>query len=305
MINGKFPERSNMAKDYYEVLGINKNASADEIKRAYRKLALQYHPDRNKTSEAGVKFKEINQAYEVLSDTQKRQTYDQFGTAAFENGGASPFGGQDPFGGASTGKYGPFSYTYTNNANGANFDFGGFSDPFDIFEQFFGGGNPFSGRVRRPVYSLSISFMDAVKGAEKEVMIDGKKQSIKIPAGVDNGSRIRFDAYDLLIEVTQDKRFHREGVDIITEEEISFTKAILGAEISVDTIDGPVKIRIPEGSQPDTLIRLSGRGVPNIRRRGRGDQYVRIKVHIPKNVSRRQRELLEEFDKEEHGKSWF
>jgi DnaJ-class molecular chaperone len=169
-----------MAKDYYASLGVSKTATADEIKRAYRKLALEYHPDRNKTKEADGKFKEVTQAYEVLSDQQKRQTYDQFGAAAFEGGGQGPFGGNQggPFG-QQTGRYGPFTYTYSTGGDGANADYGGFSDPFDIFEQFFGGGSPFGGRQRRSVYSLSIPFMDAVKGVEKEVTIEGKKAENK------------------------------------------------------------------------------------------------------------------------------
>ena len=294
-----------MAKDYYETLGVAKGATADEIKKAYRKLALEFHPDRNKSKEADAKFKEITQAYEVLGDEQKRQTYDQFGAAAFEQGGAAYGGGGNPFGGQQQGRYGPFTYTYqTGGGNGADFDFGGFSDPFDIFEQFFGGG--FAGRQRRPVYSLTIPFMDAVKGTEKEVTIDSKRQKIKIPAGVDSGSRIRFDSYDVVVDVTPDKRFHREGLDIVTEKPISFSQAVIGFESDVETIDGPVKIRIPAGTQPDTLIRLSGRGVPNVRGRGRGDHYVRIKLQVPKTLTKRQRELLEEFDKESgHKKGWF
>src|SRR3989344_9477542 len=171
--------------DYYQTLGVSKSASADEIKRAYRKLALQYHPDRNKSKEAEVKFKEVTKAYEILSDPQKRQTYGQFGSAAFESGYAGqggPFGGQNPFGGQRAGQYGPFSYTYTTGGGGQDFDFGGFSDPFEIFEQFFGSGgaSPFGNRQRRPAYSLTISFDDAVHGAEKNVQIDGKSQRIKI-----------------------------------------------------------------------------------------------------------------------------
>src|SRR5581483_8032412 len=129
----------NSKQDYYHVLGITKNASAEEIKKAYRKLALQYHPDKNSSKEAAEKFKEVTNAYEVLSDPQKRQTYDQFGSAAFEQGGAS----SGPFGQGGAGGYGPFTYTYSSN--GAGFDFGGFADPFDIFEQFFGG-SPFGAR---------------------------------------------------------------------------------------------------------------------------------------------------------------
>jgi molecular chaperone DnaJ len=298
-----------MAKDYYEQLGVSKTATPDEIKKAYRKLALQYHPDRNKEKDATVKFKEVTQAYEVLSDPQKRQTYDQYGAAAFEQGGfggaGGPFGGG--FGGQQTGRYGPFTYTYTNGNNGGfDFDMGGFSDPFDIFEQFFGGaGSPFGSRQRRAVYSLTISFMDAVKGAQKEVTIEGKKQTIKIPAGVDSGSRIRFEKYDIVVEVVPDKRFHREGQNIVTEKEVSFAKAALGTELSVETIDGPVTIRVPAGTQPDALIRLSGRGVPSVRGGSKGDHYVQIKVTVPKSLNKKQKELLEELDKESGKKGWF
>jgi molecular chaperone DnaJ len=159
-------------KDYYQVLGVNKSASEAEIKKAYRKLALQYHPDRNKgNKESEAKFKEVTKAYEVLSDPQKKQAYDQYGHAAFEQGaGQGPFGAGGPFGGQGGGQYGPFTYTYTSNGGqGGGFDFGGFSDPFEIFEQFFGGGNPFGRQQRRPIYSLRIDFMDAVKGITKKI----------------------------------------------------------------------------------------------------------------------------------------
>lgn len=291
------------SNDYYEMLGVSKTATADEIKKAYRKLALQYHPDRNKTKEGEEKFKEITKAYEVLSDPQKRQTYDQFGAAAFEQGG---MGGGGPFGGAQggQGQYGPFTYSYSTGGQG--FDFGGFSDPFDIFEQFFGGASPFGQqRQRRPLYSITISFMDAVKGVEKEVTIDGKKQKIKIPAGVDNGSRIRFGDFDLLIEVAPDPTFQREGADVIVTKEISFPQAVLGDQVQVDTVEGPVTIRIPAGTQPESLIRLRGKGIQRLRGSGKGDEYVRIKITIPKTVTKRQKELLEEFTKESGKKGWF
>lgn len=296
------------SSDYYQILGISKNATEAEIKRAYRKLALQYHPDRNKGKEAEEKFKEVNKAYEVLSDTQKRQTYDQFGAAAFEQGGPSgqgPFGAGGPFGGFS-GQQGPFTYTYsTSGGNPQGFDFGGgFSDPFEIFEQFFGGASPFGRAQRRSTYSLAISFMEAVKGATKRVQLEGKTQTIKIPAGVDNGSRIRFGDYDVVIDVTPDRKFKRQGYDIISEQEISFPQAVLGDTIEVQTVQGLVKIRVPSGTQPETLIRLRGKGVKIVRGFGYGDHYVRIKVTIPKNLSGRQKELLEEFDdSKKHG--WF
>ncbi len=284
------------AKDYYQILSVSKNATPEEIKKAYRRLALQYHPDRNKTKEAEVKFKEVTQAYEVLSDPQKKQTYDQFGSSAFEQGA-----GQGPFGGGYTGRYGPFSYSYTTSGGPEGFDFGGFSDPFEIFEQFFGG----AARQRRPVYSLTIDFMEAVHGTEKKVTINGKSQTIKIPAGVDDGSRIRFGEYDVVIEIRSDQRFRREGYDIITQEEISFAKAALGDTITVETIDGPVKVRVPSGTQPDTLIRLRVKGVPHLRGSGRGDHYVRIKVIVPKSLSGKQKQLLEEFEQEGTKKGWF
>lgn len=296
-----------MNKDYYDILGVSKQASLDEIKRAYRKLALQYHPDRNKGKEAEEKFKEVTKVYEVLSDTQKRQQYDQFGAAAFEQGAAAggPFGGEGgPFGQARSGQYGPFSYTYTTNGGGADFDMGGFSDPFEIFEQFFGG-TRYSGRQRRQVYALSIDFMEAVSGVEKKISINGKAQTIKIPAGVDEGSRIRFNDYDVVIEVRPDRRFRREGFDIVTDKEISFSQASLGAEVPVETVWGEVKFRVPAGTQAGSLIRLREKGVPNVRGGGRGDHYIRINIVIPKNLTSRQKQLLEEFEAAGKKKGWF
>ncbi len=292
-----------MANDYYQILGVSKTASADEIKKAYRKMALQYHPDRNKGKEAEGKFKEVTKAYEVLSDTSKRQTYDQFGTAAFEQGGPSGQGAGGPFGGFG-GQQGPFTYSYSNGG-AQGFDFGGeFSDPFDIFEQFFGGGNPFGRQQRRSTYSLNISFLEAVKGVTKKVQLEGKTQTIKIPAGVDDNSRIRFGEYDVVIDVTPDKKFKRQGYDIVTEEEISFPQAVLGGTLEVKTIEDVVKIKIPSGTQAETLIRLRGKGIKMLRGSGHGDHYVRIKVIIPRNISAHQKELLKEFDdSKKHG--WF
>lgn len=303
------------SNDYYQILGVTKSATADEVKRAYRRLALQYHPDRNKTKEALEKFKEVTKAYEVLGDAQKRQTYDQFGAAAFAQGsggqpGGGPFGGGGgqqggPFGGAQGGQYGPFTYTYSTGGNQG--DFGGFADPFEIFEQFFGGGgSPFGTRQRRAVYSITISFDDAVHGAEKQVSIDGKTQKVKIPAGVDSGSRIRFGEYDVVVDVMPSSKFQREGSDIVSEQELSFSEASLGTEINIETIHGPVKLRIPSGTQPETLFRLRGKGVPRIKSSSNGDHYVRIKIHVPKTLTKRQRELLQEFEDEgKQRKSWF
>ena len=289
-----------MAKDYYQILGVTKQASETEIKKAYRKLALQYHPDRNKgDKELEKKFKEVTKAYEVLSDPQKKQTYDQFGEAAFEQ----PFGGaQGPFGGFGQ-QGGPFTYTYSTGGQGG-FDFGGFSDPFEIFEQFFGGASPFGRTQRRQTYSLTLSFMEAVKGVTKKVNLGGNTQTIKIPSGVDDGSRIRFGEADIVIEVIPDKKFRREGYDIVSELELSFPQAALGDEIEVETVEGKVKIRIPQGTQPETLIRLRGKGVKMLRGTGHGDHYVRIKITIPKNLTGRQKELLKEFEGQKKS-GWF
>jgi len=301
-----------MAKDFYEILGVPKTASEAEIKRAYRKSALQWHPDRNKDPSANEKFKEINKAYEVLSDPKKKEAYDQFGEAAFAPGAG--FGAQGPRG-TQTGRYGPFTYTYTtyggdNQGAGGfeGFDFGGFSDPFEIFEQFFGGASPFGRRSTRahPVYRLTVDFMEAVKGVEKTVEIEGERHKIKLPAGVDNGTRIRFNDYDVVIEVAPDSRFRREDYDLITEIEISVTQAALGSVIAVPTIDGLLNLKIQPGTQPGTLIRLRGKGVPHIRGGGRGDEYVRVKVTVPEKLTGKQKELLEEFEEEGRAKKgWF
>ncbi len=289
------------SRDYYEILGVSKSASAAELKTAYRKQALEWHPDRNKTPEADKKFKEINEAYEVLSDPQKKQTYDQYGHSAFQQGGfGSAAGGQGPFGGAS--RQGPFSYSYSTGG-GQGFDPSdfGFSDPFDIFEQFFGGGaSPFGRRrqQQKPVYSLQIEFMEAVKGVSKEVDINGKRKTIKIPAGVDEGMRIRFDDFDLLVSVRKHDKFRREGNDIYIDMPISFANAALGTVVEVATVDGPVKLKIKPGVQPNTLMRLRGQGVPEVRGGGRGDQYVNLVITVPTHLSRRQKEMLEQLRNE-------
>ncbi len=287
-----------MAKDYYQILGVSQNASADDIKKAYRKLALEYHPDRNKSKESAEKFKEISNAYEVLSNPEKRKAYDQFGSAAFEGGGPQAGGAGNSY------RQGPYTYRYENpqgfegfSSQGGQWDAGGFSDPFDIFEQFFGGASPYGHTPpkRRPSYSLTIPFMDAVKGTVTTVTINGKTEKIKIPAGVTTGSRIRFGSYDVVITVLPDAYFTREGDDIYTDERITFKQAILGDMIQVRTLDGMVKLRVPEGTQPNTLMRLSGRGVSHLRGRGRGDHFVRIRITIPHNLTPKQKELIEKF----------
>lgn len=274
-------------RDFYDILGVSKNASSEEIKKAYRKQALLWHPDRNKSTEASEKFKEINEAYEVLGNPQKKQTYDQFGHAAFNQGGGVGYSG------------GPFTYSYTTyggeSGQGSPFEGFDFSDPFEIFEQFFGGGSPFRQAARKPRYGLSLTFQEAVKGVEKEVSIEGRRKKIKIPAGVDEGSRIEFNDFYITIDIKPDKTFQREGNDILVNQEIPLTIAILGGIIEVPTIDGNLKLRVRPGTQSGTMVRLAGRGVKKLHGYGHGDQYVRLLVKIPEKLTRKQKEILEEF----------
>ncbi|KIL75365.1 Chaperone protein DnaJ [Bacillus badius] len=341
-------------RDYYEVLGVEKDASKEEIKKAYRKLSKKYHPDINKEAGADEKFKEIKEAYEVLSDDQKKAQYDRFGHTDPNQG----FGGQD-FGG-----------------------FGGFED---IFSTFFGGGrrrDPNAPRQGADLqYTMTISFEDAVFGKETDIQIpkeetcdtcqgtgakpgttpetcshchgtgelnveqntpfgrivnrrscpychgtgslikdkcatcggDGavtknKKIHVKIPAGIDDGQQLRVagqgeaginggPAGDLFIvfRVLPHELFEREGDDIYCEIPITFVQSALGDEIEVPTIHGKVKLKVPAGTQTDTKFRLRGKGVPNVRGYGTGDQHIRVKVITPTKLTEKQKHLLREF----------
>lgn len=284
-----------MKQDFYELLGISKSASKEEIKSAYRKMALKYHPDRNHEPGAEDKFKEINEAYEVLSNDQKKSAYDQFGHAAFDpSSGAGGFGGH-----RYTDQSGPFTYTWSSSGGqpgGIDFDFGGFSNPFDIFEQFFGG-NVGGGRSRQhqiPTYKIQISFLDAAKGVEKEVDLNGHRKKIKIPAGVDDGQRIRFTDFILYIDVLPDTVFKREGNDVYVNVDISLTQAILGDNIQVPTLEGSLEIRVKPGTQPNTLVRLRGHGIRDVNGFGQGDLYIRLNLNIPTRLTSRQKELIKE-----------
>lgn len=343
-------------RDYYEVLGVNRSASEEDIKKAYRKLAMKYHPDRNPGDKlAEERFKEASEAYQALSDAERRAQYDRFGHAAFEQTGG--FGGFD-------------------------FASAGFEDIFsDIFGDFLGAGRGRSRtRARRGDdlrYDLTVSFEEAVFGTEKVISVprlaaceacngkgtkDGvpratcpacrgtgqvryqqgfftiaktcgqcngqgsvikdpcrvcagtgvtqKTQSlnIKIPAGVDTGSRLKLrgegepgrnggppgDLY-VITEVREHPLFSRHENDIICEIPISFSQAALGAEIDAPTLEGKMKLKIPAGTQSGHVFRLKGKGVHNLRGSGRGDELVRIIVETPRKLTTRQRELLEEF----------
>ncbi|MDH5750857.1 MAG: molecular chaperone DnaJ [Deltaproteobacteria bacterium] len=363
-----------MAKrDYYEILGVGRQASGDEIKKAYRKLALKYHPDRNpEDKEAGVKFREASEAYAVLSDQQKRAQYDRFGHVEGMGEGMEGFGG---FQGG---------------------DFGGFGDIFgDIFSEFFGGaqrGGPRKAGAMRGAdlqYNMEISFEEAAFGHTTEISFPrmescgqcgglGAKSSkdievcptchgtgqqrmqqgffsvattcnrcrgagkvvrtpcpkcngegrqrvthrlrVNIPAGIDSGARLKLSGEgesgsgggpsgDLYIQigVRPHQFFHREDNDIYCEVPISVVNAALGADIVVPTLDGKVGMKVPAGTQNGRSFRIRSKGIPHLRGKGRGDQYVRVTVEIPTNLTDRQKQLLKEFaeiDKSNSGKQY-
>lgn len=291
-------------RDYYEVLGVSKNASDDEIKKAYRKLAIKYHPDKNPgDKEAEAKFKEISEAHEVLSDKQKRARYDQFGHAGVGGSGGG-FGG---FNGNPFGNGGNFNF----NGQAFNFDFGG-GGLDDILGSIFG----FSGGARRPrrgadyQTSVTLTFEEAIFGTEKKVSTNGGgEMKVKIPAGIDDSMSIRIrgkggpapeggtepgDLY-VKVRVKPHKHLTREGAIILSEERINMVDAALGCEIDVETVDGVVTMKVPAGTQSGTPFKLSGHGVPFRADGDRGPHIVTIIVETPKNLSKKQKELLEEF----------
>lgn len=275
-------------RDYYDILGVKKDATKADIKSAYRKAALKWHPDKNQDNkkEAEAKFKEINEAYQVVSDPAKRQKYDQFGHAAFDPSsgmGGNPFAGGNPFGG------GGHTYTYSGGSN--PFENADFGDPFDIFEQFFGGG--FSRAQARPRYSLTVDFIEAIKGVTKEVQIDGKKHKIKVPAGANDGTRIRFSEFDISINVSTHPRFKREGYDLFVDENIPVSLALLGGTLKVETIDEELKLKVRPGTKSHTMVRLRGEGVQHVQGRGKGDFYVRFIVDLPDKLNRKQKKAVE------------
>lgn len=289
-------------KDFYSVLGVNKGATKAEIKSAYRKLALKWHPDRNKEAGAEKTFKEINHAYEVLSDDTKKNMYDQLGHENYTRSGGRA-GGAPGGGGGGSYQSGPFSYTYSSG--GSPFDgtnAGGFSNPFDIFEQFFGGGQGFGGfgraQQQKPTYHITIDFMEAVHGIEKQVTIEGKPKSLKIPAGVDEGMQIRYDDFNLVISVRPDKNYKRNGQDVYITRDIPFTTAILGASLEIPALDGKtIKVKVRPGTQPGTMLRLKDKGIKSPHNHKYGDMYIVFKITFPNKLSKEQKKLIEEFVK--------
>ncbi|GFO62458.1 DnaJ domain-containing protein [Geomonas paludis] len=288
-------------RDYYEVLGLKKGASADEIKRAYRKLAVKYHPDKNPgNKEAEERFKEINEAYAVLSDPKKKEQFDQFGSTNFHQ----RFSQEDIFRG--------FNVDDLFRDQGFGTD--------DIFSRIFGDavrrqrggrGRPMAAKGEDFSMEIQVTFRDAYDGAEKRVafMRDGAREelSVKIPAGIESGARLRVagrgapghmggPAGDLYLSVTvgTDPLFQREGADIVLNHEVRFSQAALGGQIEVPTMEGAKRLKIPAGIQSGTKVRLKGLGFPVLGSQTRGDMYVRIAVHVPEKLTTRQRELVEQ-----------
>ena len=310
-----------MAKrDYYEVLGVARNATADQIKSAYRKSARKYHPDVNKAADAPAKFREATEAYDALSDDKKRKLYDQFGHAGMGAGGAGPGGGRPG---------GPQSYTWTGGpGEGINFEemfgggggasnFGGMGLE-DILDALRGGGARRGGRrsAAPPAppqdleYHLTLDFVQAVQGVTTSVRLQlptGQMEtiSVKIPPGVQEGSKVRVrgkgvpgmggagDLY-IIVHVTEHPYFRRENDDIHVDLPVSITEAALGAKVDVPTIDGMTTITVPPGSSTGRQLRLRSKGVAKRSSTDRGDQYVHLKVMVPPSLSPRGQELLKE-----------
>jgi curved DNA-binding protein len=288
-------------KDYYKILGVARGAGADDIRKAYRKLAMQYHPDRNPGDKASEeRFKEFNEAYQVLNDPQKRSHYDQLGSA-YNNWQRR--GGQ-----------GDFDWSQWFRGQPAHGAGGGtrveYEDVNDIFSEFFSsvfGGSGRGGRAgaRTPsAYEqpVEISLKEAYEGTTRQVNADGRKFQVRIPAGVRTGSRVRaagagpegLDLY-LVVDVAEDEQYERRGSDLYTTARVSIFTALLGGEAEVQTMTGKVKLSIPAGTQPEQVFRVAGRGMPQVKKPdARGDLYVRLKVEVPRYLSAKQRELLEE-----------
>ncbi len=284
--------------DYYSTLGVGKGATIDEIKSAYKRKVIEWHPDRNKSKEAPDKIKQVNKAYEVLSDANKRSIYDQVGHDAYEKRGS---------GAASQGQGWPGGgYQYYSTGQGGagfDFDFGSGAGIEDIFESFFGGGSPFGtasgrARARRSVYELTLTFDEAVKGVAKQTVVSGHSKEIKIPAGVDDGMRIRYGDFDVVVHVKPHPLFKRQGQDLYHEMDVPFATAVLGGVVRVPLVEGHIDLKVRPGTQSGTIVRLSGKGVPYPHSNRWGDLYVTYRVHVPQKVSAKAKKLLEDLQEE-------
>ena len=298
-----------MPRDLYEVLGVKKDASEEDIKKAYRKLARQYHPDRNPgDKQAESRFKEVQEAYDVLSDKSKRSNYDRFGTAEPGAGFGGGRGGPGP---------GNFHFNWGGGPGGAQQ-----VDPAeaaDLFRQFFGGGGggeggpdlselfgqqrPRGGRGRRPPPAqeveseVTIPFQTAALGGSVNLQVDGRELSVKIPAGIEEGQSLRLQGQApgggnlrLVIHVAPHPYFRREGNNLVLEVPLSLPEAVLGTKVDVPTLDGTMlAVKVPPGTSSGSRLRLRGKGIKG------GDQYIEIKIVAPAPKDERSRELIEEF----------
>jgi curved DNA-binding protein len=291
--------------DYYKVLGVDKKASTDEIKNAYRKLARKHHPDLNPDDkEANKKFQQINEANEVLSDPEKRKKYDQYGKDWKH---AEEFEKQKQ------------SQRQYSNQGGQTFSGGFGEDDFsDFFASMFGGGQESRSRSRQTKYrgqdynaELQLDLLDAYKTHQQTITVNGKNVRITIPAGVENGQQIRLKGYgapgvnggpngDLYItfSISNNTKFKRMGNDVHTTEEIDLYTAVLGGEITIDTLGGKVKLKVKPETQNGTKIRLKGKGFPVYKKEGEfGDLFVTFSVKLPVNLTEKQKELFKELSK--------
>ncbi len=285
-------------RDYYEILGVDRGATPEEIKKAYRKLAIRYHPDKNPGDKAAEeRFKEASNAYSVLSDPEKRRVYDTRGHAGVHGMGFEGYQNMDDI----------FSHINLDDLFGRGFGgFGGFDDAFgDAFGQRRTTA-PTRGRDIR--MNLNIPFGDAVLGGKKEVNVQGKRITLTIPPGIQDGQTLRIQGHgetvgvgtagDLLVTVSVQSHptLIREGMDLLTDAKISMTTAALGGSVRVQTLTGDVDLKIPVGAQPGQQLRLRGQGAADASGQ-KGDLRVRLVVEIPKSLSRKQRSLLKELEK--------